>query len=102
MSFIKKVNERYSIKAESMGEAAEKLGLDTGKIDFSVPQDFFDAMLKIYPGKHWAGVWSYEDLPAGKSVFGYPRPLTKEAQEMLKKYNGHYKTHYPVNHKVLD
>ena len=94
--------EKYKVTAISMKDAAKQLGLDTNKVDFAIPQDFLNDMLKLYPTNediHWAGVWSYEEKG---STFGAPRPLTKHAQEMLKKYNAHYKTKYPTNQKVID
>lgn len=99
MSFLKKIQRKYKLEASlSKREAVQELGIDEQKIDYAIPQSFFDQMLDLFPGQNWAGVWSYEQA----KVYGEPRPLTKKAQEMLKKYNSHHKTRYPTDHKVLD
>jgi len=98
MSFTKRVKERYSVVAMSMKEAAEQLGLNLRKVDFAIPQDFFNDMHKLFPGRHWAGVWSYED----NNMLGSPRPLTDEAQKMLRKFNTHFDTSYEADYKVIN
>jgi len=81
-----------------MGEAAKKLDLKS--FDFAIPIDFSKDMHAIAPG-HWAGVWGYDPHKGTKTIMGYPRPLTDEALEMLKKFNAKYKTQYYVDFDVL-
>jgi len=77
--------------SETKTEAAMRLGYET--YDLSLPQRFFDTMMKILrnmgvdvinPSAHF--VWVYEDKD-GSYTFGVPGPLTEIGKRGLEVYN---------------
>lgn len=78
-------------------DALKSLGIDETKIDYALPESFNNEMRTFIecPPAHF--VWSYE----GKTVFGFPRPLTVDGNNALQAYNEKNGTAYNTKLNVL-
>ena len=71
--------------------------LDIKAYDCTLPQAMVDEMQAIGHDTRGFFVYCYDN-----SLFGYPRPILKAGNEMLKAYNEKYNTYYETEFFTID